>query len=251
MTIPTPAPQSLPASLSVVGVTAAKVSAAATNYSDGATLVAARSNTGIIYIGPANTVTTSGATAGVPLAAGGVLPLDLADLSLIWAISDTAAQGLHLVGMKIEAFTGPAAVALASGSTIGVLGVNGSSVSTLANPVPVQLSGGAAANSATNPIFSAVQTACPAAVALGSQATTGSSVALGGSTAYTGGILISNSDVTLPFFFGTGTITAAVGANKICIGPGQTWWWPAGDLSAVQVISPSGAPIVNWIGLTR
>lgn len=109
--------------------------------------------------------------------------------------------------------------------------------------LPVELTG-----TSTGRLYAVTPT--PSATARGSQAATGSSVALGAATTYTGGIYIWNSDVSLPVFIGTGTITAAAGANKVCLGPGQGYVEPTGDLSALQIIAASGSPIVNWIGLT-
>ncbi len=88
------------------------------------------------------------------------------------------------------------------------------------------------------------------AAAMGSQAATQSSVALGGSTAYTGGITIWNSDTSLTAFVGLGTITAAAGANKVALGPGQGFHFVKGDLSAIQTIAVAGGPILNWVGYT-
>ncbi len=83
-----------------------------------------------------------------------------------------------------------------------------------------------------------------------SVAATQSSVPLGGATSFTGGILMWNSDTTLTIFVGLGMITAAAGANKVALGPGQGLVWPTGDQSAIQVIAASGGPILNWLGLT-
>ncbi len=113
----------------------------------------------------------------------------------------------------------------------GILGLNGTTIALPANPVPTTYSNASAA-------------------AMGSQAATGSSVALGGATAYTGGITVWNSDTALPLFVGLGTITAAAGANKVCLGPGGGFHFVRGDLSAIQTITASGSPILNWVGYT-
>ncbi len=89
------------------------------------------------------------------------------------------------------------------------------------------------------------------AVAMGSRASTQASVPLGDPSAYTGGIYIWNSDTSLSLFVGRGTITAAAGANKVCLGPGMGYVDPSGDLSVIQVIAASGGPIVNWVGITQ
>ena len=90
----------------------------------------------------------------------------------------------------------------------------------------------------------------PTSRVLGSVAASQTSTALGSATAYTGGILIWNSDTTLPLFVGVGTITAAPGAAKVCLGPGQGYLEASGDLSALQVIAASGSPVLSWQGMT-
>lgn len=91
----------------------------------------------------------------------------------------------------------------------------------------------------------------PTSVARGSQAATSSAVALGGSTAYTGGIDIWNSDTSNYVTIGTGTPTDGAGSNKVVLGPGQGYHEPTGDLSALKIIAATGTPVVNWIGSTR
>lgn len=53
-----------------------------------------KSNTGAIYIGPTNSVTT---TTGYPLFAGDTLAMDLTDSNQIWAVADTANQVLAVL----------------------------------------------------------------------------------------------------------------------------------------------------------
>lgn len=90
----------------------------------------------------------------------------------------------------------------------------------------------------------------PSSQAMGSVAASAVSTALGGSTAYTGGIAIWNSDPTISVFVGHGAITAAAGSGKICLGPGQGYLEGTGDLSAIQIIVVSGTPVINWVGYT-
>jgi hypothetical protein len=103
---------------------------------------------------------------------------------------------------------------------------------------------------ATGAVFPVVQSN-PSSVARGSQAATGSAVALGGATTYTAGIFIWNSDTANYVTVGTGTPTDGAGANKIVLGPGQGYQEPTGDLSALKIIATTGSPVVNWIGMTK
>lgn len=114
-------------------------------------------------------------------------------------------------------------------------------------------------NDAAHPLYVAPATSAKFTVLLGnptgstftSKAASGSSAALAGSpTTYTGGVDFWNSDPSLPLFLGVGTITAAAGANKVCLGPGQGVHWSGADISGLHVIAASGAPILNWVGNT-
>lgn len=91
----------------------------------------------------------------------------------------------------------------------------------------------------------------PTSVARGSQAATGSAVALGGSTTYTAGIFIWNSDTANYVTIGTGTPTDGAGTDKVVLGPGQGYTEPTGNLANLKIIAATGSPVVNWIGMTK
>jgi hypothetical protein len=81
-----------------VGITAAPITAAATQCSRGVGLKAATANSGTIYVGPADvTAGITPATDGWPLAAGDEIFLPLADPRTIYAIASAASQQLHVV----------------------------------------------------------------------------------------------------------------------------------------------------------
>ncbi len=173
-----------------------------------------------IPLGPGGGVKVEGTiTATVPLPAAAVLD-DAGDNAL--PVSSIAA--------RLMVWTGAVWRRLTLGQT------------TMALSVPVALASNQSAVPSTY--------ANASAAAMGSQAATGSSVALGGATSYTGGITVWNSDTALPLFVGLGTITALAGANKVCLGPGQGFHFVRGDLSAIQTITASGSPILNWVGYT-
>ncbi len=90
----------------------------------------------------------------------------------------------------------------------------------------------------------------PTSVARGSQTATNSAVALGGATAYTGGIDIWNTSTTDRVALGASNVTDAAGSGKIILGPGQGYHEPTGNLAALYIIAASGSPIVSWVGST-
>lgn len=91
----------------------------------------------------------------------------------------------------------------------------------------------------------------PRSATLGSLATSQSAQQLSAtSVKFSGGVFIYNSDASLSFFVGTASVTAAVGANKICLGPGQGIpYLASNDPSLIYVIAASGSPVANWQGI--
>lgn len=55
------------------------------------------SNTGVIWVGNSNLVSTSGANVGFPIFPGDALQLDVKTTTAIWAISDTGSQALYVI----------------------------------------------------------------------------------------------------------------------------------------------------------
>jgi hypothetical protein len=116
----------------------------------------------------------------------------------------------------------------------------------------------AAGGAADDPAYVAPATGAKFTVLLGnptgttftSKAASVTSAALGGASTYTGGVDLWNSDTSIAIFVGVGTITAAAGANKVCLGPGQGVHWSGADVSTLHLISASGTPILSWIGNT-
>jgi len=65
-------------------------------------------------------------------------------------------------------------------------------------------------------------------------------------TVWNGGIWISNADSTSSVFVGTSNVTAAAGANRMCVGPGQCLPYTLSrKLSEIYIIS-SGSPLVTY-----
>lgn len=88
----------------------------------------------------------------------------------------------------------------------------------------------------------------PASATIGSLSASQAAQQLSATSAkFSGGVFVYNSDTSLSFFVGGASVTAAVGAGKICVGPGQGIpYLASNDPSLIYVIAASGAPIVNW-----
>lgn len=74
--------------------------------------------------------------------------------------------------------------------------------------------------------------------------------ALGGATAYTGGIIISNLDAAITIYIGGSGVAAAVGAGNYPLAPGKDLVLPTGNLAGVYAKAASGSPTIAWIGVT-
>ena len=81
----------------VVTVAATAAVVATHALTSGVNLLAATGNTGDVFIGFSSSVTTTGATKGYPLKAGGTVFLELSNTNLIYTIG-TASDVLDIIG---------------------------------------------------------------------------------------------------------------------------------------------------------
>jgi hypothetical protein len=87
-------------------------------------------------------------------------------------------------------------------------------------------------------------------LAYGSTATSSTAAALGTTTAYTGGLVVTNVDAAITIWLGSSSgVTAGVGA-AYPLAAGASVTLPTGDLAGVFAISASGTPTIAWIGVT-
>lgn len=88
----------------------------------------------------------------------------------------------------------------------------------------------------------------PATAEIGTLAASGTATALSATTTvWNGGIWVSNGDATLGIFVGPTGVTAAVGTNRIYIGPGQCLpYLLSRKLTEIFVIAASGSPTVTY-----